>query len=34
MGASLVPLVERFVFADGGRLALVGFLAGYWGRDP
>ena len=30
-GASLVPLAERFVFADGERLALVGFLAGYRG---
>jgi hypothetical protein len=27
----LVPVADRFVFADGERLALVGFLAGYRG---
>jgi site-specific recombinase XerD len=31
MDGSLVPVAERFVFADGERLALVGFLAGYRG---
>lgn len=30
-GASLVPVAERFVFAEAERLALVGFLAGYRG---
>jgi integrase/recombinase XerD len=28
---ALVPMSDRFVFADGERLALVGFLAGYRG---
>jgi integrase/recombinase XerD len=27
-GTSLVPVADRFVFADAERLALVGFLAG------
>jgi site-specific recombinase XerD len=31
MGTSLVPVAERFAFADAERLALVGFLAGYRG---
>jgi site-specific recombinase XerD len=31
MGASLVPVADRFVFADAERLALVGFLSGYRG---
>lgn len=30
-GTALVPVADRFVFANGEQLALVGFLAGYRG---